>query len=121
MEKSCRVLSAEPISGKVEVALRKSMGSKSQVGDISYSDLHVGDIVDGKVKRVESYGLFVTIRSSELVCFCTLDRQVVISNWYSCRSLFRRWACVIYQNFLMNQFLILTLASKLVIWLKPKF
>ena len=83
MEKSCRVLSAEPISGKVEVSLRKSTGSKSQkVGDISYSDLHVGDIVDGKVKRVESYGLFVTIQSSELVCFCTLDRQVVISNLY---------------------------------------
>ncbi|CAM0905650.1 unnamed protein product [Alopecurus aequalis] len=66
-----RVLSAEPISGKVEVSLRKSTGSKSQkVGDISYSDLHVGDIVDGKVKRVESYGLFVTIQSSELVGLC---------------------------------------------------
>jgi rRNA biogenesis protein RRP5 len=52
------------------------------VSDISYSDLHVGDIVDGKVNRVESYGLFVTIQSSELVCFCTSDRQVVISNGY---------------------------------------
>uniref|UniRef100_A0ACD5U8W5 Uncharacterized protein n=1 Tax=Avena sativa TaxID=4498 RepID=A0ACD5U8W5_AVESA len=38
-----RVLSAEPISGKVEVSLRKGTGSKSQkLGDISYSDLHVG-------------------------------------------------------------------------------
>jgi len=66
-----RVLSAEPISGKVEVSLRKGTGSKSQkLGDISYSDLHVGDIIDGQVKRVESYGLFVTIKSSELVGLC---------------------------------------------------
>ncbi|VAH01605.1 unnamed protein product [Triticum turgidum subsp. durum] len=66
-----RVLSAEPLSGKVEVSLRKSTGSKSQkLDDISYSDLHVGDIVDGQVKRVESYGLFVTIKSSELVGLC---------------------------------------------------
>ncbi|KAM3350290.1 hypothetical protein ACQJBY_022833 [Aegilops geniculata] len=66
-----RVLSAEPISGKVEVSLRKSTDSKSQkVGDISYSDLRVGDIVDGKVKQVESYGLFVAIQSSKLVGLC---------------------------------------------------
>ncbi|KAM0907254.1 hypothetical protein ACQ4PT_016250 [Festuca glaucescens] len=63
-----RVLSAEPISGKVEVSLRKNTGSKSQKScDISYSDLHVGGIIDGQVKRVESYGLFVTIQSSELI------------------------------------------------------
>lgn len=66
-----RVLSAEPVSGKVEVSLRKSTASKSQkLDDISYSDLHVGDIIDGQVKRVESYGLFVTIQSSELVGLC---------------------------------------------------
>lgn len=69
MEKPCRVLSAEPVSGKVDVSLRKSTASKSQkLDDISYSDLLVGDIIDGQVKRVESYGLFVTIQSSELVC-----------------------------------------------------
>ncbi|XP_047065706.1 rRNA biogenesis protein RRP5 [Lolium rigidum] len=69
-----RVLSAEPISGKVEVSLRKSTGSKSQKScDISYSDLHVGGIIDGQVKRVESYGLFVTIQSSELVGLCHIS------------------------------------------------
>ncbi|KAM0907252.1 hypothetical protein ACQ4PT_016250 [Festuca glaucescens] len=69
-----RVLSAEPISGKVEVSLRKNTGSKSQKScDISYSDLHVGGIIDGQVKRVESYGLFVTIQSSELVGLCHIS------------------------------------------------
>ncbi|KAL6599504.1 hypothetical protein ACP70R_045641 [Stipagrostis hirtigluma subsp. patula] len=66
-----RVLSTDPSSGKVELSLRKSTGSKSErLNDISYSDLHEGDIVDGQVKRVESYGLFVTIRSSDLVGLC---------------------------------------------------
>ncbi|KAF0907052.1 hypothetical protein E2562_014658 [Oryza meyeriana var. granulata] len=66
-----RVLSAELQSGKVEVSLRKNTNSKSQKSDdISYSDLHVGDIIAGQVKRVESYGLFVTIQGSELVGLC---------------------------------------------------
>ncbi|XP_015695265.2 rRNA biogenesis protein RRP5 [Oryza brachyantha] len=66
-----RVLSAEPQSGKVEVSLRKNTGSKSQKSDdVSYSNLHVGDIIAGQVKRVESYGLFVTIQGSELVGLC---------------------------------------------------
>uniref|UniRef100_A0A0E0AH21 S1 motif domain-containing protein n=1 Tax=Oryza glumipatula TaxID=40148 RepID=A0A0E0AH21_9ORYZ len=66
-----RVLSSEPQSGKVEVSLRKNTGSKSQKSDdISYSDLHVGDIIAGQVKRVESFGLFVTIQGSELVALC---------------------------------------------------
>ncbi|KAG8100361.1 hypothetical protein GUJ93_ZPchr0013g34916 [Zizania palustris] len=66
-----RVLSVDPQSGKVEVSLRKSTGSKSKkTDDISYSDLHVGDIVDGRVKRVESFGLFVIIQDSELVGLC---------------------------------------------------
>jgi rRNA biogenesis protein RRP5 len=50
------------------VSLKKSIGSKTENSDgISFNDLHVGDIVDGQVKRVESYGLFVTIPSSALV------------------------------------------------------
>ncbi|KAF8768533.1 hypothetical protein HU200_007543 [Digitaria exilis] len=66
-----RVLSVDPSSGKVEASLRKNTGSKlEKVDDINFSDLHVGDIIDGQVKRVESFGLFVTIRSSELVGLC---------------------------------------------------
>jgi len=64
-------LSADPSSGRVEASLRKNSGSKlEKPDDINYSDLHVGDIIDGQVKRVESYGLFITIRSSELVGLC---------------------------------------------------
>ncbi|ONM52181.1 Ribosomal protein S1-like1 [Zea mays] len=66
-----RILSTDPSSGRVEASLRKTTGSKlEKLDDISYSDLHVGDIVDGQVKRVESFGLFVTIRRSELVGLC---------------------------------------------------
>ncbi|CAD6220662.1 unnamed protein product [Miscanthus lutarioriparius] len=66
-----RVLSTDPSSGRVEVSLRTTTGSKlEKLDDISYSDLHVGDIIDGQVKRVESFGLFVTIRRSELVGLC---------------------------------------------------
>ncbi|ONM52228.1 Ribosomal protein S1-like1 [Zea mays] len=45
-----RILSTDPSSGRVEASLRKTTGSKlEKLDDISYSDLHVGDIVDGQV------------------------------------------------------------------------
>ena len=123
LTKNCRVLSADPSSGRVEASLRKNSGSKlEKPDDINYSDLHVGDIIDGQVKRVESYGLFITIRSSELVWVVIRLHSflkllcIPFYNYSFCRLV-----CVMYQNFLMSQSLILTLVIKLVIWLKLKF
>ncbi|KAJ0705044.1 putative suppressor of forked, tetratricopeptide-like helical domain superfamily [Helianthus annuus] len=65
-----RVLSLEPLSKRIEVSLRKTSGSKETKGDGDFSSLHVGDIVSGRVKRVESYGLFITIDQSKSVGLC---------------------------------------------------
>lgn len=58
----------EPLSKRVEVTLKtlnSSTASRSEINDLS--NLHVGDIVSGRVKRVESYGLFITIDHTNLV------------------------------------------------------
>ncbi|KAL9999138.1 putative suppressor of forked, tetratricopeptide-like helical domain superfamily [Helianthus debilis subsp. tardiflorus] len=65
-----RVLSLEPLSKRIEVSLRKTSGSKETKGDGDFGSLHVGDIVSGRVKRVESYGLFITIDQSKSVGLC---------------------------------------------------
>lgn len=59
----------ETLSRRVEVTLKMSSGSsalKAQMNDLS--SLRVGDIISGSIKRVESYGLFVTIDHTNLVC-----------------------------------------------------
>ncbi|KAK9088291.1 hypothetical protein Scep_027373 [Stephania cephalantha] len=68
-----RVLSVEPLSRRVEVTFRSETSSsasarKSDSGD--FSDLHVGDTVSGRIKRVESYGLFITIDPMNMVGLC---------------------------------------------------
>ncbi|KAJ0089046.1 hypothetical protein Patl1_32885 [Pistacia atlantica] len=66
-----RVLSVEPLSKRVEVTLKtlnSSNASKSEVNDLSR--LHVGGIVSGRIKRVESYGLFIIIDRTTLVGLC---------------------------------------------------
>lgn len=63
-----RVLSVEPLSKRVEVTLKtlnSSNAPKSEMNDLS--SLHVGNIVSGRIKRVESYGLFITIDRTTLV------------------------------------------------------
>ncbi|KAK9086007.1 hypothetical protein Sjap_026418 [Stephania japonica] len=68
-----RVLSVEPLSRRVEVTFRSETSSsasvcKSDSGD--FCDLHVGDIVSGRIKRVERYGLFITIDPTNMVGLC---------------------------------------------------
>lgn len=65
---NCRVLSVEPLSKRIEVTLKTSdsrTASQSEINNLS--NLHVGDIVIGQIKRVESYGLFITIENTNLV------------------------------------------------------
>jgi rRNA biogenesis protein RRP5 len=42
-----------------------SSAPKSEINDLR--TLHVGDIISGRIKRIESYGLFITIDDSNLV------------------------------------------------------
>ncbi|XWS56135.1 hypothetical protein CRYUN_Cryun09bG0060500 [Craigia yunnanensis] len=66
-----RVLAVEPLSKRVEVTLKKSNTngtSKSEIND--FSSLHVGDIVSGRIRRVESYGLFIALDHTNMVGLC---------------------------------------------------
>lgn len=68
---SGRVVSLEPLSKRIEVTLRSTSGTKSQNSDIGdFSSLNVGEIISGRVKRIESFGLFIAIDQSKLVGLC---------------------------------------------------
>ncbi|XP_057768681.1 rRNA biogenesis protein RRP5 isoform X2 [Salvia miltiorrhiza] len=66
-----KVLSVEPLSKRVEVTLRTSSAvcvPKSNSDHLN--QITVGDIIHGKVKRVESYGLFISIDQTNVVGLC---------------------------------------------------
>ncbi|KAI3518805.1 hypothetical protein L1887_07619 [Cichorium endivia] len=68
---SGRVVSLEPLSKRIEVSLRSTSGQKDKNCDIGdFSSLNVGEIVSGRVKRIESFGLFIAIDQSKLVGLC---------------------------------------------------
>lgn len=58
----------EPLSKRVEVSLRTSSAVSARKS-IPYhlNQIIVGDIVHGKIKRVESYGLFISIDETNVV------------------------------------------------------
>lgn len=59
----------EPLSKRVEVTLKMESDSSAQKTSVNgLSSLRVGDMVSGRIKRIESYGLFVTIDQTNLVC-----------------------------------------------------
>eukprot|EP00262_Sarcandra_glabra_P007984 TRINITY_DN21152_c0_g1_i1.p1 TRINITY_DN21152_c0_g1~~TRINITY_DN21152_c0_g1_i1.p1 ORF type:complete len:572 (-),score=125.55 TRINITY_DN21152_c0_g1_i1:250-1932(-) len=68
-----KVLSVEPLSKRVDVTLKTtgSRGSKFEVGD--FHDLHVGEVISGKIRRVEAYGLFITINHTNMVGLCHIS------------------------------------------------
>ncbi|RAL51772.1 hypothetical protein DM860_010490 [Cuscuta australis] len=66
-----KVVSVEPLSGRVEVTLKTSRSVASQKSDIdAFSNITVGTIILGRIKRVEPYGLFISIDHSNLVGLC---------------------------------------------------
>nr|XP_043631998.1 rRNA biogenesis protein RRP5 isoform X2 [Erigeron canadensis] len=66
-----RVLSLEPLSKRIEVSLRTTSDKKEPKSDIdNFNSLHVGEIISGRVKRIETYGLFITIDQSKMVGLC---------------------------------------------------
>lgn len=69
-----RVLSVEHLSKRIEVTLKSSTsnGSKSEKSDLSH--LHMGEIISGRIKRVESYGLFIAIDHTNLVGLCHMSQ-----------------------------------------------
>lgn len=62
------MLSVERLSKRIEVTLRTSSGTNVQKTDLNALDnLNVGDVITGRIKRVERYGLFVTIDHTNVV------------------------------------------------------
>jgi rRNA biogenesis protein RRP5 len=71
-------MSVEASSKKVEVTLRTKINRETRKPDsVEYSHLHVGDVIHGFVRRVELYGLFITIDDSRLVCYVVLHRFIL--------------------------------------------
>lgn len=66
-----RLISVEPLSKRVEVTLKTSNSVRVSKLDVnSLNKLTVGDFISGRIKRIESYGLFVTIDDTNLVGLC---------------------------------------------------
>lgn len=66
-----RVVSVEPLSKRVEITLRTSSAVGAPKSDKdALSNLTVGDVISGRVKRVEPYGLFITVDHANLVGLC---------------------------------------------------
>ncbi|XP_052176477.1 rRNA biogenesis protein RRP5 isoform X2 [Diospyros lotus] len=63
-----KVVSVEPLSKRVEVTLKTSISGGFEVNELN--NLHVGQIVSGRIKRIESYGLFISIDQTNLVGLC---------------------------------------------------
>ncbi|URE17983.1 Suppressor of forked protein (Suf) [Musa troglodytarum] len=70
-----KVLSVEPLSNRVEATLKT--GNKAEtvksVAD-AFVNLHVGDIVTGHIRRIESYGLFITLDKANVVGLCHISK-----------------------------------------------
>ncbi|KFK38561.1 hypothetical protein AALP_AA3G129700 [Arabis alpina] len=66
-----RVLNVEPLSKRIEVTLKTVNASgqtKSEAFDLK--KFQVGDMISGKIRRVELYGLFIAIDQTGMVGLC---------------------------------------------------
>lgn len=72
------MLSVEPLSKRVEVTLKTLGSSSSSKSEIdALRTLRIGNIMSGRIKRVEAYGLFITIDDTSLVRNKLFNRSLV--------------------------------------------
>ncbi|EPS59007.1 hypothetical protein M569_15804, partial [Genlisea aurea] len=69
---SGRVRSVEPLSKRVEVTLRTSSVDRGS-DVISFDHVSAGTIISGRIKRVESFGLFISIDNTNIVGLCHIS------------------------------------------------
>ncbi|KAG6817708.1 hypothetical protein H0H87_004499 [Tephrocybe sp. NHM501043] len=63
-----RILSVDAATKKIEMTFRT--GSLKNPAQLSAGDLQIGQKVEGIVKRIENYGLFIQIENSKLTGLC---------------------------------------------------
>ncbi|XP_078436680.1 RIBOSOMAL RNA PROCESSING 5 [Wolffia australiana] len=69
-----RVLAVDSSSKRVDLTLKSEDGAKTSSGTADFSNLHIGDVISGKIKRIEPYGLFITIANSNTVGLCHVSQ-----------------------------------------------
>ena len=101
------VLSVEPLSKQIEVTL-KIVGSRAQKSKVyNLSSLHFGAIISGRIKRVESFGLFIAIDNTNsavpvLWLFPDMCVSVAQNKLFTRPFLFYAIAQVVDGNFLVH-------------------
>ena len=59
-----RVIALDPILHHIQMSLKKSVLQEDYKAPLLYSSIHVGQIVTGKVRKVEDFGVFVVLDNS---------------------------------------------------------
>lgn len=69
-----RILQVDPASGLVSMTLKETQQIE---GPASFEELEEGDTVVGRVRRVESFGIFITLQPSKVVGLCHVSEVPV--------------------------------------------
>lgn len=62
-----RIILADKDSGHVQMSLRKSHIDGTYQKPLTFADITVGDVVEGRIAKVESFGVFIVVSNSENV------------------------------------------------------
>lgn len=59
-----KVILVDPLLNHVQLSLKHSILDKTYVAPVTFSDIKVGQIVTGKVRKVEDFGVFIVVDNS---------------------------------------------------------
>lgn len=66
-----KVILADPILNHVQLSLKSSVIDKNYVPPVTFSDLRVGQIITGRIRKVEDFGVFIVVdRSANVSGLC---------------------------------------------------
>ncbi|GAA5993423.1 hypothetical protein JCM5350_006876 [Sporobolomyces pararoseus] len=65
-----KILAINKVTSQVELTLRKSANVKETQSSITHADLKKGSVIEGVIRKIEHYGVFVKINGSNIQGLC---------------------------------------------------
>src|SRR5690606_19464256 len=59
-----KVIATDPILNHIQLSLKSSIVDKDYVAPTTFNDLEVGQIITGKIRKVEDFGVFIVVDGS---------------------------------------------------------
>ncbi len=89
-----KIISVDPVLNHIQMSLKSSVLEKNYIPPITFNDLKAGQIVTGKIRKVEDFGVFIVVDGSKNVSGLCHRSEMAEKRVHDVKKLYEEGDCV---------------------------